>query len=1197
MQVVPSGGRDAHKVWILECEPDDAAAMSRFGGWWSTVWLSKHDCVQIGGDPVGRTEQRRPSEGELRELLRNARVFVTTRAESLALAAECAVPTIYVPDTSEGFVRDTQASTEATASPSKASARTAHGTHVGAPVDELAARFGPGLLRIVQSETAFRRDLAQSDLHRALEELAPDFFETERGESVKCRDRLAPHIDGRVLDLGHGGCKIVPNALGVDCFKHDARDWIADVRDLWFLEDESFDTVYSSHCLEDLWHPMQALAEWTRVLKVGGKLVLYLPLRDFYPNVGTEGANPGHRDDYVPEDVVAMLEALGHCSIDVALRQEAEDSFEIVATKRIRLATLREHENPREPELSVLVHGEFAEDPNAEARRICASVEAVRANLGQAILAEILVLVRQRPDDDGLAALRDLEARDPRIKLIEELRPFAYSERWNLLARHARGRALLTLPSGAIPLADCIPQLLAKHYDGAQIVEATQVDAAARVHGLSDARVAGLLIANELWPFDELEATAFSTERFWPEWLDRVATTRSEAYVAYSGAAMRPHRSQLSGAAYFDTQLTATQANERVLFVALRTLGDCILATASLRALHARMPDASIDVVTETPYAWVFASQPGVERVLTLPTLENELEEELALRAIIDRGAETRAYTRLVHCNPRADNAPYHHCGTTLASFYALQARTPEATWSPPTLVVERAASAKARTCLEQVGLRGDYGVVHTRAGWPEKSIPPRLVQAICEEFDALGLGIVVVGGPGEVAMHPRAVQLAGQVDAETSAALIAEAKIFVGPDSGPLHMASSFGVPSLALYAGSAPRVAPPLAVGSQSIFSTTACALPCGMTPCPDCNCSMSGVDEARARASVRRVYQGQVLEASCVDGLSGQELRLTQHPFGAVRSTPSLGGRSEARTWPSVPRRKVETGVKAPIVRVELDASPDDLATLAVDALHLRPTHLERPTPRNGARDALDSILRLVGRYARLDLYTSLAHSASSDRDAVTAVLWSKSLLEQTGALVEGRDGRARPAFDHIFEALMHTCIEACARGSCYDPRVDYVVALESLFASYREARGRAPQLRRQLHMLLAAGPDESAPAWLGDYLLEARELDGEDLDGRERIQLIDALRRVGRVDLARHELAVQLERTSESDAEIRAELSWRQAVHSLQDASDELPIVELEYAARHLEAPQMRAAANKLLSHVRKRIEPPAGTPIA
>ena len=48
------------------------------------------------------------------------------------------------------------------------------------------------------------------------------------------------------------------------------------------MADNSFDFVYSSHCLEHLDNADEALKNWWRVVKTGGYLILYLPERDLF---------------------------------------------------------------------------------------------------------------------------------------------------------------------------------------------------------------------------------------------------------------------------------------------------------------------------------------------------------------------------------------------------------------------------------------------------------------------------------------------------------------------------------------------------------------------------------------------------------------------------------------------------------------------------------------------------------------------------------------------------------------------------------------------------------------------------------------------------------------------------------------------------------------------------------------------------
>ena len=124
-------------------------------------------------------------------------------------------------------------------------------------------------------------------------------------EADFCRDRLVQYCRGRGIDIGCGDNKILPEAVGVD-IDDVANEVTADARQLPF-EDESMDYVFSSHCLEDFEDTGGVLAEWMSVLRPGGNLVLYLPHKNFYPRVGTPGANPNHKHDLDPNVVLAAL--------------------------------------------------------------------------------------------------------------------------------------------------------------------------------------------------------------------------------------------------------------------------------------------------------------------------------------------------------------------------------------------------------------------------------------------------------------------------------------------------------------------------------------------------------------------------------------------------------------------------------------------------------------------------------------------------------------------------------------------------------------------------------------------------------------------------------------------------------------------------------------------------------------------------
>lgn len=108
-------------------------------------------------------------------------------------------------------------------------------------------------------------------------------FETSKA----IRRRHLDPIWHRIL-RGHGidiGCGPDPvDRLGlfpsiVECERFDREHGDAQQVD---RPAESYDFVHSSHCLEDLERPAQALASWWRLVKPGGHLIVMVPDEDLY---------------------------------------------------------------------------------------------------------------------------------------------------------------------------------------------------------------------------------------------------------------------------------------------------------------------------------------------------------------------------------------------------------------------------------------------------------------------------------------------------------------------------------------------------------------------------------------------------------------------------------------------------------------------------------------------------------------------------------------------------------------------------------------------------------------------------------------------------------------------------------------------------------------------------------------------------
>lgn len=105
------------------------------------------------------------------------------------------------------------------------------------------------------------------EAYRAIK-LYPDYLKFGAAlEAVK--PLAAKHCKGNGVDVGAGrwplpGSRAVENNTAENAYTLNESD-------------DSLDYVFSSHTLEHLDRPWEALTEWTRVLKPGGTLFLYLP--------------------------------------------------------------------------------------------------------------------------------------------------------------------------------------------------------------------------------------------------------------------------------------------------------------------------------------------------------------------------------------------------------------------------------------------------------------------------------------------------------------------------------------------------------------------------------------------------------------------------------------------------------------------------------------------------------------------------------------------------------------------------------------------------------------------------------------------------------------------------------------------------------------------------------------------------------
>lgn len=136
---------------------------------------------------------------------------------------------------------------------------------------------------------------------------------------------------------------------------------------------------------------------------------------------------------------------------------------------------------------------------------------------------------------------------------------------------------------------------------------------------------------------------------------------------------------------------------------------------------------------------------------------------------------------------------------------------------------------ARARELIAQVDAGRRLALVNPGASAAQayKKPPAQLLGVAARELFSLGLTPLVVWGPGEEEDARRVVaesegqsQLAPPTDLATLAALTGEAALFVGGDSGPMHLACLLGCPVIAFYGGTDPLINAPWGVAHRTIF-----------------------------------------------------------------------------------------------------------------------------------------------------------------------------------------------------------------------------------------------------------------------------------------------------------------------------------------------------------------------------------------
>jgi ADP-heptose:LPS heptosyltransferase len=254
----------------------------------------------------------------------------------------------------------------------------------------------------------------------------------------------------------------------------------------------------------------------------------------------------------------------------------------------------------------------------------------------------------------------------------------------------------------------------------------------------------------------------------------------------------------------------------RILFVTSNRIGDAVLSTGLLDHLLRTYPEARFTVACGKVSEGVFARMPRLERLISFDKRPRGMHWPPLWAATVgtwwDLVVDIRAsaLSWLVPARRRAimRKRPGHKT-EQLAAILRI---------SPPPLPVAW-TGPEDRALAERLLPEGPPVIaLGPTANWDGKIWPPERFVELAHRLvrDVLpGARIAVFAGPGPheaaraapvLASFPEAIDLGGRLELPEAAACLARCALFVGNDSGLMHLAASAGCPTLGLFGASNP-------------------------------------------------------------------------------------------------------------------------------------------------------------------------------------------------------------------------------------------------------------------------------------------------------------------------------------------------------------------------------------------------------
>jgi heptosyltransferase-2 len=321
-------------------------------------------------------------------------------------------------------------------------------------------------------------------------------------------------------------------------------------------------------------------------------------------------------------------------------------------------------------------------------------------------------------------------------------------------------------------------------------------------------------------------------------------------------------------------------------------IGDGIMSLPAIRAYKKYFPHDRLAVAAKRYLADIFLNIPGIDEIVPIPDCWTASAYASALRRMrarhFQRGVlftnsfASALFFRLAGIRDCSgydrdgrgwllrDRVPFcrndeHH------QFYYLNlvehlAGEKAGSAFPADLVVSSAESAWAANLLAEQGLAGGQPLLAVAPaaayGSAKAWLPERFRQVVASWQESRpGCAVLLLGGPAEgdaiaamaAGLPGPILNLAGRLSLRQTIVILARCRLFIGNDSGLMHIAAALAVPLVAVFGPTEPGKTAPLGRAYRLLYRGADCA-PCRRRECPTDHRCMGAitVDQVLAAAA---------------------------------------------------------------------------------------------------------------------------------------------------------------------------------------------------------------------------------------------------------------------------------------------------------------------------------------------------------